>query len=371
MLCLTFYLMKLPWLAGDEKLLIWASSAAKLAAREVPPSSDYAFINTAYDLQLIDRYDEFGFPVGNQPITDRQKLATLLQILNSGKIKPRYIVCDIHFVDSTAFDEALHNELKKADNIILSAHLNDRNEIELPIFKDINRGLSDYVIGSVFDGVYKYQLIYNDSLALTPLKIYQDMNHVEVEKKGPFVKVGDRWTLNNFIMNYRLLQKDIMSQEAGFNPVSLGELLYLADEDIQAFAANKIVVIGDFFEGDMHETLFEITAGPLILVNALLTIQNGDTVVNIWLLLIMVAVYAYLSYMVFVEGDYMEKKIMHWFGKVAFAKMLAGFASYITLLALLSLVTFFLFNIHINIFFVALAFYVMDKLVGLVHRLSR
>ncbi|MFY0651926.1 MAG: CHASE2 domain-containing protein [Cyclobacteriaceae bacterium] len=367
MVFFALYLMKLPWLAGDEKFLIWSSSAIKFNNRDMPSSDEFAFINTSYDLQLIDRFDEFGFPVGNQVITDRQKLGMLMDILASGEKKPKYVICDIHFVDSTDFDKELHAALRKMDNIILSSHLNDSGMVDVPIFNDINRGLSDYVIGSIFDGVYKYQLFYQDTLKLTPLKVHEKLSGEKAEIMGPLVKIGDRWTLNNFIMNYRVVQKDILDMEAGFNPVSLGELLFLEDKDIQDFTADKIVVIGDFFEADMHETLFEITAGPLILINAYLTIKEGDAVANIWFFFIVFAVFLYLSYMVFVEGDYMEKKITKLFGTIAIAKYLAGFASYITILALLSLLTFFLFHIHLNIFFLAVAFYLMDKIVGFIY----
>ncbi|MFT7032295.1 MAG: hypothetical protein ACJA2S_000794 [Cyclobacteriaceae bacterium] len=367
MIFFTFYLMKLPWLAGDEKFLIWSSSAVKLPYREIPSSDEFAFINTSYDLQLIDRYDEFSFPVGNQVITDREKLALFLDIIGKGAEKPKYVICDVHFVDSTYADQQLHEALQQLDNVILSSHLNDAGQVEAPIFDDINRGLSDYVIGNIFDGVYKYQLIYHDSLKLTPLKMYEDISGEKAKMVGPLVKIGDRYTLNNFIMNYRLLQKDIIDLEAGFNPVSLGELLFLEDKDIQDFTAGKIVVIGDFFENDKHETLFEITAGPLIILNAFLTIREGDTVLNIWFFLLLFAVYLYLSYMVFVEGDYMEQKIVQKFGTIAIAKYLAGFASYITILAVLSLTTFFLFNIHLNIFFLSLAFYALDKIVGFIY----
>lgn len=371
MIFFTFYLMKLPWLAGDEKFLIWSSSAVKLANQERPSSDEYAFINTSYDLQLIDRYDDFGFPIGNQVITDREKLALLLDIIGKGVEKPKYVICDVHFVDSTYADKQLHEALQQLDNVIISSHLNDEGQIEKPIFEDINRGLSDYVIGSIFDGVYKYQLIYHDSLKLTPLKVYEDISGEKAEMVGPLVKIGDRYTLNNFIMNYRLLQKDIVNMEAGFNPVSMGELLFLEDKDIQDFTAGKIVVIGDFFENDTHETLFEITAGPLILLNAFLTIREGDTIVNLWFFLLLFIVYLYLSYMVFIEGDYMEQKIVQKFGTIAIAKYLAGFASYITILAVLSLVTFFLFNIHLNIFFLSLAFYAMDKTVGFIYSMTK
>lgn len=366
MIFLTFYFMSLPWLAGDEKLLIWSTSAIKFANREIPPSEDFALINTSYDLQLIDRLDDFGFPVGQRAITDREKLTQLLNAISTSKNPPKYIICDIHFLDSTEFDTGLDSALHQFDNLIISYHMNDFEEIEYPIF-EVNMGLSDYVIGSIFDGVYKYQLMHHDSLKLTPLKIFEHLSNSQSKAKGPFVKIGDRWTPNNFIMNYRLLQKDVENQEAGFNPVNMGELLFLEDADIQDFVSDKIVVIGDFFENDMHETLFEITSGPLILLNSLLTIQSGDTYVNFWFFLLLVVSYIYFSYMVFVEGDYMESRITKYFGAVKIAKTLAGFMSYLLLLTILSCITFFVFNIHLNVFFLAITFYLMDKIVGFVY----
>lgn len=362
MMAFTFYLMRLPWLASDEKFLIWATSNAKFSTRELPASEDYAFINTSYDLQLIDRYDDFGFPVGNQPVTDRDKLAMLLGAINSGDQKPKYVIIDIHFVDSTSYDSSLLAELIKMENVILSSHINQEGVFEPPLFHQVNFGLSDYVIGSVFDGVYKYQLIHQDTLKLLPLKVHESISGQVANQFGPFVKIGDRWTTNNFIMNYRLLQFDIENLEAGFNPVSMGELLYLTDEDIQNFVADKVVVIGDFFENDMHETIFEITAGPLILVNAYLTIKNGDTSINVVFFLLMILFYAYSSYLVFYEGDFIENWIRK-FSNKNISRYFMGFASYFLLLTIFSIVCFAFFNVHINIFFVALAYYVLDRIV--------
>lgn len=361
MMVLTLYLMKLPWLAGDEKFLIWSTSALEFVNRERPDSENFALINTSYDLQLIDRFDEFGFPVGNQTITDRQKLTQFLRAINAGSEKPEYVIIDIHFVDSSAFDDELAAELNRMDNVILSAHISEFGELEKPLFEKINYGISDYLIGNVFDGIYKYQLIYQDSLKLLPLKVYDAINECDSKKFGPFVQIGSRLTMNNFIMNYRVLQKDVYDLEAGFNPANLGEILFLTEEDIQDFTANKIVIIGDFFENDMHETVLEITAGPLILLNALLTIQYGDTVVNIWFLLLVAAAYVFLGYLAFVEGDVIELYINKLPVK-NLAKYLAGFASYFIMLTILSIITYRLFNIHINVFFIAIAFYVIDQI---------
>ncbi|MEM7296941.1 MAG: hypothetical protein AAF391_01610, partial [Bacteroidota bacterium] len=259
------------------------------------------------------------------------------------------------------FDDDLYESLKAADKIILSSHLNFDGSIQDHLFEDINFGVSDYVIGSVFDGVYKYQLIYNDSLKMLPLKVFEEINGSSIHKAGPFVKVGDWWTLNNFIMNYRLLQKDIEDIEAGFNPINLGELLYLEDQDIQDFIGGKVVVIGDFFEHDTHETIFEITAGPLILLNALLTIHDQETKIGASFFLLIVLFYFFLSYMAFTDNDIVE----NWINRITTSKVtkyFAGFTSYFVILTLLSIITFFLFNVHINVFFIAVAFYIVDRL---------
>ncbi|MEP1034333.1 CHASE2 domain-containing protein [Ekhidna sp.] len=363
MMIITCYLMKLPWLASDEKFLIWSTTAMNFATRDRPDSEDFVLINTSYDLELIDRYDEFGFPVGNQAITDRQKLAQFFHALNSANEKPRYIITDIHFVDSSLADQQLAEELYQLDNVILSAHINQQGNLELPIFDQADYGISDYLIGSAFDGVYKYQLIHGDSIKLLPLKVFEALSQQSSVRFGPFVKIGPQWTMNNFIMNYRILQKDIYDLEAGFNPVSLGELLYLSDEDIQQFVAGKIVVVGDFFENDMHETVLEVTAGPLILLNAFLTIKHGDTVVNFWFFLLIAMTYAFLSYLAFVEGDIIEKYINKLLSK-NITRYIAGFASYFLSLIFISICSYLLFNIHINVFFMAIAFYTVDRLAG-------
>lgn len=358
---LSFWLMSLPWLAGDEKLMIWATSLAKLIQREVPSSERFALINTSYDLTLIDRYDEFGFPVGNQAITDRSKLALLLDIVNNGQTKPDMMFFDILFEASTDEDSVLESGLQGLSSHMLSYHLDENEEPILPVISGVNIGLSDYVVGNIFEGVYKYQLVYKDSLHLSPLRIYEILNDIQVKKNGPLVNLGSYTTLNNFIINYRVLQKDIDDLEAGFNPINLGELLLLPDEDIQAYLSDKIVVIGDFRENDFHETLFELTAGPLILVNVLLSLESGDTYVN-WLFFTLLGLtFLYLSYMSLTDKDIIEEAIQRRFGNIALAKYIAGFASYLGILTLLSITTFFIFNIHLNVFFLACYLYGVDK----------
>jgi hypothetical protein len=251
--------------------------------------------------------------------------------------------------------------MQQIPNLILSAHLNDNGQLEEPVIKGVEYGISDYVIGNVFDGVYKYQLFHQDSMELTPLKMYEMYTGNEATKSWYAAIVDNHWMPNNFIIDYKLLQKDIQSLEAGFNPINLGELLFLPDEDIHEYVGDKIVVIGDFMENDMHETLFEETAGPVILVNVFLSILDGDVYFNVWFILLLLLVYSYMSYMAFYDGDYLEVKLRKVFGERNILKTLAGFVNYLLILTLLSLVTFFVFGIHLNVFYLALAFNILDK----------
>lgn len=365
---LTSWFWSLPWLAGDEKIMIWATSAIKLGSRSIPASDDFALVNSSYDQVLIDKYDEYGFPVGNQPITDRSKLSRLVEVVNASESKPRFLFIDIFFEEATQADSALQTGLQDLDATIVSTHIDEDGGLMKPAFPIKHMGLSDYVIGNIFEGVYKFQLFFRDTLKLTPLKIHESLNGYQAKKTGPFVRINSGYTLNHFIMNYRVLQKDIQNQEAGFNPVNLGELLLLPDEDISAFLQDRIVIVGDFYENDMHETLFEITAGPVILLNALLSIEHRDTVVNGWFLLIISTIYMLVSFVAIYPEDLIENYIRKRYGKIKWVGNLTSFMSYLIILSIASIICYFLFNIHINVFFLSVYLFIVEKLSQLTFR---
>jgi len=367
---LTTWLWSLPWFAGDEKLMIKTTSAIKLNYRETPETKDYAFINVSYDLSLIDKHDEYGFPVGTQVITDRQRLTRLMKIINASSKKPDYILCDIFFEKPTEYDSALSEEMQKMDNLIISYHLDDMLQPRYPIIRGVDRGLTDYVIGNVFEGVYKFQLYFNDSLKLTPLMAYSELEEVDSEVYGPFVRIGSWWTLNHFIMNYRLLQVDVMDQEAGFNPINLGELLLLPEEDAAAFLENKFVVIGDFYEVDLHETIFEITAGPVILMNAYWSLLNKDTKLNVFFFLILLGSFFFLSMLAIYPEDLIEKYIKKRYGKIKWVQSITSFVSYLLFLVVISIITFLFYNIHLNVFLLAVYLFILEKVSNFLQKRS-
>jgi len=150
--------------------------------------------------------------------------------------------------------------------------------------------------------------------------------------------------------------------------MNLGELLLLPDEEITRILKDKIIIVGDFMENDMHETLFETTSGPLILTNVYLALQNPDTLATLPFVLILLATYLFSSFLVFHKGDFIEEYISKKFKGLKLIKHLAGFTSYLLVLLIASTISFFLFNIHINVFLLAVYLYLIDLLVRFVYR---
>lgn len=82
--------------------------------------SDLLLINVAYDRELVDVTDDFGFPKGNIDITNRSKLLELLTRLNNSHYK--YIVLDVSFSNEhkTEQDSALFNLIHKMKRIVVA-----------------------------------------------------------------------------------------------------------------------------------------------------------------------------------------------------------------------------------------------------------
>ncbi len=112
MLFATYVLLDQNFIYGDESFLIrWSTILKKvvLGIDNKPPKSDFLFINTCYDNMLIDKLDEDGFPVGNQVITDRDKLTELFAKLNKNPDSYKYILCDIFFENESPSDDDLRS----------------------------------------------------------------------------------------------------------------------------------------------------------------------------------------------------------------------------------------------------------------------
>ncbi|MCX6158860.1 MAG: CHASE2 domain-containing protein [Ignavibacteriae bacterium] len=301
MLVLTFFLLESNRTYGDDTFLVKYSSIFKkliLKIDDKPKQDELLFVNVSYDPMLIDKLDADSIPIGQQIITDRSKLARLFKVINQKPDNYKYIFCDVFFKDGSEFDEDLNSQLMKAKNLVIPYHGAGGGNYQLPLF-DVNRGFADY---DYIEGSFlKFKLLQDDTTRSVPLILFDKINNGKFEKKGLFYYTNNKLCFNNIILDQKVRYYDIIE---GMSPnpypfVHLGEFVSLSDSMINETVKNKILLVGDFLERDMHSTVFGKTPGTIIVLNAYLTLLKGDNVIPFLFFPYLFLCYFYLSFRVF------------------------------------------------------------------------
>ena len=364
LLFFTFWMLERNYTYGDENFLIkWSSIVKKivLGIDSKPPRGDFLFINTCYDNMLIDKLDDDGLPLGNLSVTDREKLTKFFEIINKNPDGYKYILCDIFFEDESTSDVELNFQLSKAKNTLIPYLQDDTGKIKLPLF-NINKGLATY--NKISGSFLKYKLLRNDSLKSIPLKMYEDIYKTSFIKKGIFTYLNNNLCLNNVIIDFKIRYYDILEEKSAnsYPFINLGELLSLPDSIVLESVKNRIVLVGDLKDRDIHPTAIGDMPGILILLNTYLTLANQENSIKLFMLLILLASYFFISIDVFSTKSFSERKIIQKLSKNKFGNFIVKFLGYIVYLSIVSLLIYFLYNMHINILIFAVYFKSMDSL---------
>jgi len=359
LILLTILLHNQPYLYKDEELVISLNKIVKtiiLGWESKPPSENYLFINTAYDNQLTDKYDDSGvIPLGNEPITDRVKLGKLFKILESSP-SYKHIICDIFFEFSTDNDSLLRQSITNLSRITIPYQLSSSGDIVAPIFDSVSRGLA--TIETLNDTFLKYSLTYQDSLHSIPLVVYESLYNTKYEPGWLFGKLGSYRIVDYFIPEYRIRNYDLLIDKS-YTLVSLGDLLILGDKNILELANNRLIVIGDFTEYDIVDTPTGEIAGPLLITNVLISLEKGDVYLTMNFMLFIFVSYFLLSLLVFHPNDIVEKGI----NRLKIGRRLKNFLigiSYVFFLGIISSSSYVIFHLYVNVFFLAIYMFLFD-----------
>lgn len=378
LLILSYWLSHLPITPEDEYQIIKFTSALKhigLNWEEKPHKDDFLFVNVAYAKQLIPKYDETGiFPIGNEAITDRHKLALFYQKLNENPTAYTYSICDIHLIGTSPDDSLLNTALNKAANTIVSYHYNaSTSQYEYPIVQT-KRGLADYIehkesLLKDSGGFLKYRLVHFDSVKSLPLLVYEDLTGERLKRAWPFDLLNGNNVLNSFILNFRIRNHDLFDSDNPYVTITIDDLLLMDATSLATLVKDKIIVIGDFTDRDIHDTIYGKIPGSLILVNAYLALVYGDNQVRGQLVVVLLLVFIALSYLAL----YPQKFIQNWIGnklklKSQLSKYIFDFMTYFIVLVMVSLSAFFIYNIHLNVFFLASELYLISKLTAYIYK---
>ena len=361
LLFLTFLWINQSITYKDELFEIQLTSGIRhlfFSAEAEPESDDFLFINTAYDRKLIEKYEN-GILLGNEDITDREKLVRFFRILNQNPESCKFVLCDIFFQDQSPDDDLLWAEMRKMKSLLIPYSKNSSGEWENPIFGDIPKGIVDYTTGDAKGTFLKFRLTETDRNIMhksIPLLMYEKLYSAEFGKWGFLYVMGRKLSLNAMVPHFRIRNID----NSGYY-MNLGEILKTPEPVMLNLAKKRIIVIGDFRERDKHETIFGNMPGPLLLVNAYLSIVKGDNLISPIFLICLFAVYTTISYKLFYGKRLDENQIDIRLGR-RFFRFIGKPLSYGLMLGIVSVILYLIFNIHINILLIAVYLSVIDYL---------
>lgn len=379
----TFFSLSYPYALPDEYLLVQTTSVTKnliFGLEQKPDTNRFLFVNVAWDKILADKFDPQvpDFPIGKEPITDRNKLIALLDLLAKKK-DYAFVVLDINFKGKTEYDSILTERINQMPRLLVSYHRDDKDKPDLPDLKIKHLGLSD--MEKVQEKSLKFKIFHNDSIKSTPLLIYETLYKKKFKKTDTFYFLGDKPVLNSFILDYRIRNFDYTSGK--YSKVHLGEWIdpafgYMdyAEENIDEKYLNdyvfgltkgRIVFVGDFEDRDIHQTIYGNTPGPMILLDAFLALEAGDNVITWQFLTFLFILFLLISYITF---GY-DKVYGKWLHKITFRKydeketFFESLTVYLIFFALMSISSYFLFNIHIGVLVMAFYMNIMEKVKGI------
>ena len=233
---------------------------------------------------------------------------------------------------------------------------------------DVNKGISDYE--TVKRTFLKFKLFYNDTVKSTPLIMYEQIHNTKMTKKWPHYKIGEKYVFNNFILNLGIRNYDLFVNEDRYSTVNLGELLFFPDSSILSLVKDRIIVIGNFSDKDLHLTIYGKISGPLILINAYIALKNGDNIIRLSFIIFLILVYFFISYFVIIPGNVVLQIISKKIKPSEFIKDIVNILSYMALLYTLSIISYFIYNIHLNILYLTLYLYLLEHLLHFVREVK-
>jgi hypothetical protein len=389
LVALTFFDLRMPHTTDEEmKLIQWTSAWKRIyLQKDRPPSSRFLFVNVAWEKQSVPKLDGNGFVIGNDVITDRKKLTAFFELLNQRPDNHAFLLVDIRFeerfskqdlarmglnsilYDSLSFyDSLLSHTLANVKRYMVSYHADVQGRLRPPVFP-LRAGLSNYE--TTDEGtVVKFSTIQADTARTTPLLIYQALTKGTYRKGFLFDIMNGVPVLNSFILDHRVLLHPWEFDTNGYYAHTyLSEMLQMPAPLVHEMTKGRIIVLGDFQDRDIHETIYGAMPGPVILVNAFLALENQDNRITIGFILFLLTGYTFISYRCFSQTNFVEHIVINRLPLPDdIKKMVATMADYLLLLILLSIISYFLFNVHLTILLLAIYMQVLEWVIAFIKR---
>lgn len=351
---------------GEVSILKYVSYAKELVEshsdEEVSYLENASFINIAYDKDLVVINDEFGFPKGHYPITDRYALLRFLKLAHQF---PSYhqIILDVYFDPSlsTEWDDSLYQLIVTTPRI----HIPKHNDAALPseILSSVV-SFSDYYTTSEQNDFMKYPLFSDKEMTLA-LKMWSD----SLKKPCHFGRLmgytEDRLIIKSIIPSLRiphLPEYTDNGEKIIFNLTT--DILEPNEPYIyESIFNNKDIIIGDLTENDMHNTFRGSMPGPLIHYNTYIDLLHGRHLFSMWFVFVILVSFWILSFDT-IYGISFDKYFSRykWLIHNKLTRIMSQWISYSAILTIVSILAFLIFNTVFDVFITATIFTLYNQI---------
>ncbi len=330
-------------------------------SKDVIPD-DVVFINIAYDRELVPVYDEYGLPKGNIDITNRSYLNRFL----SEAEDYRHILLDV----------LISKDFQSESDSLLVATIQSKKDISIALSENTElidstllkiAGYTDYSTVILETNFVKYEFTKGNQ-ATMPLKAYRELTgDVGFKSYGPFHFHNGRFSWKCLTLRFptklwigsRHNDENSMLEEKII--LNLGSDILDTGLDIKKLIKDKIVIIGDFTEDDIHDTYLGKIAGPVINLNALEALFRNELAIPWSLVAFLFMIYAAVSYMIVrrVSFAFVTKIVSKYSRRSLFTRYLISFIGISALLTGMAIVIYLISGCDINIIIPSLWFTIL------------
>ncbi len=318
------------------------------SSEEKAIDNNILLVNVSYDKELAPVYDKYGFPKGNTDITDRSKLTLFLenlQVYNNYK----YVLMDIFLTPEfkTASDSALFSTIASIPRIILPKHYGGPQLDSAIVHK---AAYADYSTNFLAGDFEKYPLFINGQMSIAAAMYAQNTNN-ELSLNPILAREDGRLIYRSIIPKFDICPKDDYDSSGNKIIYHLGEDLLSMTNDSTTFRSliqDKYIVIGDFYDKDIHQTYNGNVAGPLIILNTFFNLLQGSHYVKWWHILILFILFFFMCNSTLNNNGIVIKNKLF--------SVILSWISYSTIMTIVCIASYYCFSMVFDIFFISTTF---------------
>lgn len=316
------------------------SKLEPVLGQQRPFPEDVLLVSTSHD-KMIVQTDK-----GNEPVSDRQKLARFLEIVDSvGTYKMVFYDLLLEEEYVSEYDSALVSVLSKIPRLVMVKSMTSKGkESSMQDSSRLHRkaAFNDYGYTRTHSGFTRYQFVQNGEASVA-LKMYRNLGSPEdtIVKAGPLYFSHSRLCSGSpLIVIDRIMCSFDEVGEPLITRCNLGrDYLALPIGSLSSEIKDKVIIIGDF-DKDVHGTYVGKVSGSMLAYSAYAFLYDGKHLIRFSTFLSFFLLYFLLSLAIISDWG---PKLIDRFIRGRIGVFFFSFISYSIILLIVSL---FEFRIH-------------------------